>query len=291
MLGKYRVSAWRILFFGIFAAVHVAAVAETRGDPAPARKVVAGSGWKYRVVAQNLPGVDNLVMDGEGSLYATQELPNGGGKVIRWHRGKIKTVIVGLNRADGLLLHGNSLYITEEAEAGRVLEYDLATKKQRTLATLHRPEGIDLLPDGDLVVAEDNISGRLMRVSRHEHQPVEVILGGLNRPEGVAVNSDGAVVFAETETGRVLSYKAGDVTVVVDDLDEPDQVEFAPDGALWITEDVKNARLLRLKNGTLETVLSGLRSPQGMAFGADGTAWLAEQGRHRILAITRDTAR
>lgn len=291
MLGKHRLSAWRILLCGILAAVHVAAVAETRGDPARASKVVAGSGWKYRVVAQNLPGVDNLVMDSEGSLYATQELAHGGGKVIRWQRGKIRTVIVGLNRADGLLLHGNSLYITEETEDGRVLEYDLATKKQRLLATLHRPEGIDLLPDGDLVVAEDNISGRLMRVPRRGHRPVEVILGGLNRPEGVAVNPDGAVIFAETETGRVLSYKEGDVTVVVDDLDEPDQVEFAPDGALWITEDVKNGRVLRLKNGTLETVLSGLRLPQGITFGADGTVWLAEQGRHRILAITRDTAR
>lgn len=291
MWGKHRRSVWRILFCGIIAAVHAASMAETRSEPAVAHKVVAGNGWKYRVVEQNLPGIDNLVAAPDGSLYATQELPNGGGKVIRWHRGKIKTVIVGLNRADGLLLHGNSLYITEEVEDGRVLEYDLATKKQRTLAALHRPEGIDLLPDGDLVVAEDNISGRLMRVPRRGRQPVEVILGGLNRPEGVAVNPDGAVVFAETETGRVLSYKEGDVTVVVDDLDEPDQVEFAPDGALWITEDVKNARLLRLKNGTLETVLSGLRLPQGMAFGADGTVWLAEQGRQRLLAITRDTAR
>lgn len=291
MFGKHRRSVWRILFCGILVGVSVASMAETRGGPAEAHKVVAGSGWKYRVVAQNLPGIDNLVMDGEGSLYATQELPNGGGKVIRWHRGKIKTVIVGLNRADGLLLHGKNLYITEEIEDGRVLEYDLATKKQRTLATLNHPEGIDLLPDGDLVVAEDSINGRLMRVPRHGHLPVEVMLGGLNRPEGVAVTPDGAMVLAETETGRVLSYKEGDVTVVVDDLDEPDQVEFAPDGALWITEDVKTGRLLRLKNGTLETVMSGLRSPQGVTFGADGTVWLAERGRQRILAITPDIAR
>ena len=285
-----RLSAWRILVFGICASVIFGAMA-LRAEPAAAQKIETGSGWKYRVVAQNLPGVDNLVVDGEGSLYATQELPNGGGKVIQWHRGKIKTIVVGLDRADGLLLHGKNLYITEETEGGRVLEYDLATKKQRTLATLHHPEGIDLLPDGDLVVSEDNINGRLMRVPRQGRQPVEVMLGGLNRPEGVAVTPDGAMVFAETETGRVLSYKEGDVTVLVDDLDEPDQVEFAPDGALWITEDVKTGRLLRLKNGTLETVLSGLHSPQGMAFSADGTVWLAEQGRQRILAITRDAAR
>jgi glucose/arabinose dehydrogenase len=75
--------------------------------------------------------------------------------------------------------------------------------------------------------------------------------------------------------------------VLVDDLDEPDQVEIAPDGALWITEDVSDGRLLRLKDGALEVVLSGLRNPRGMAFGADGAVWLAEQGRQRILFVHR----
>jgi glucose/arabinose dehydrogenase len=122
-------------------------------------------------------------------------------------------------------------------------------------------------------------------VHRDGRKAVEVIVGGLSRPEGVALRPDGTVIFAETETGRVLSYKDGEVNVVVDDLDDPDQVEIAPDGSLWITEDVGDGRLLRLKDGTLDTVLSGLRSPQGMAFGADGTVWLAERGRQRILVI------
>ncbi|MEK9133517.1 MAG: hypothetical protein AAB333_01520 [Pseudomonadota bacterium] len=263
----------------------VIAVSTAGSESVTPAELVAEAGWKYRVVTRNLPGIDNLVMAPDGSLYATQELPNGAGKVIRLRRGEVTMVASGFSRPDGLLLRGKFLFITEEIPEGRVLEFDLASKKQRVLATLHNPEGIDTLPDGDLVVSEDSINGRLLRVRRDGAKAVEVILGGLNRPEGLVARPDGAVIFAETATGRVLSYKSGEVNVVVDDLDEPDQVEIAPDGSLWITEDTRDGRLLRLKDGALETVLSGLRSPQGMAFGSDGSVWLAERGRQRLLVI------
>ena len=70
--------------------------------------------------------------------------------------------------------------------------------------TVHSPEGIDTLPDGDLVVSEDNINGRLLRVRRDGKQMMEVMLGGLNRPEGLVVKPDGTVIFAEwlAERGR-----------------------------------------------------------------------------------------
>jgi glucose/arabinose dehydrogenase len=272
-------------------AAAVIAVSAAGSESVTPVEVVAAAGWKYRVVTQNLPGIDNLVMAPDGSLYATQELPNGAGKVIRLRRGEVTIVASGFSRPDGLLLRGKFLFITEEIPEGRVLEFDLASKKQRVLATLHNPEGIDTLPDGDLVVSEDSINGRLLRVRRDGAKAVEVILGGLNRPEGLVARPDGAVIFAETATGRVLSYKSGEVNVVVDDLDEPDQVEIAPDGSLWITEDTRDGRLLRLKDGALETVLSGLRSPQGMAFGSDGSVWLAERGRQRLLVIHGEVSR
>lgn len=271
------------LFYGLVA--FIASVSVTAGEPAAPEQVVAESGWRYRVAAMNLSGIDNLVMAPDGSLYATQELPNGAGKVIRLQRGQLIVVASGFSRPDGLLLRGKSLFITEEIPEGRVLEFNVVSRTQRVLATLHSPEGIDMLPDGDLVISEDNINGRLLRVRLDGKRPPEVMLGGLNRPEGLAVKPDGTVIFAETATGRVLSFKGGEVNVVVDDLDEPDQVEIAPDGSLWVTEDSSDGRLLRLKDGALETVLSGLRSPQGMAFGGDGSVWLAERGRQRILLI------
>jgi glucose/arabinose dehydrogenase len=263
----------------------VMSVSALSGEPAAPEQVIAGTTWKFRVAAKNLPGIDNLVMAPDGLLYATQELPDGAGKVIRLRRGEISMVATGFSRSDGLLLRGKILFITEEIPDGRVLEFDLASKKQRVLATLRNPEGIDMLPDGDLVVSEDSINGRLLRVRRNGAMAVEVILGGLNRPEGLVAKLDGTVIFAETATGRVLSYKNGEVNVVLDDLDDPDQVEIAPDGSLWITEDTRDGRLLRFREGALETVLSGLRSPQGMAFGSDGSVWLAERGRQRLLVI------
>ncbi len=277
-----RVVSARLLCGLAAAVIAVSAAGSESVTPA---EVVAEADWKYRVVTQNLPGIDNLVMAPDGSLYATQELPNGAGKVIRLRRGEVAIVASGFSRPDGLLLRGKFLFITEEISEGRVLEFDLTSKTQRVLATLHNPEGIDTLPDGDLVVSEDSINGRLLRVRRDGAKAVEVILGGLNRPEGLVARPDGAVIFTETATGRVLSYQSGEVNVVVDDLDEPDQVEIAPDGSLWITEDTRDGRLLRLKDGALETVLSGLRSPQGMAFGSDGSVWLAERGRQRLLVI------
>jgi sugar lactone lactonase YvrE len=250
--------------------------------------VVVESGWQYRVVAENLPGIDNLCLSPDGSMYATQELRHGAGQVIKLlPGGEINVIVPGLNRPDGLLLRGKYLFITEEIAAGRVIEYDISTNKLRVLATLRFPEGIDMLPDGDLIVSEDAMNGRLLRVRRFGDQAVEVLLDGLNRPEGLVLSQDGAVIFAETGTGRVLAFKNGMLSVMLHELDEPDQIKFAPDGSLWITEDIPNGRLLRFKDGVLETVVSGLHSPQGIAFGADGETWLAEQGRQRILLIRR----
>ncbi|MEK7207266.1 MAG: hypothetical protein AAB134_05220 [Pseudomonadota bacterium] len=140
---------------------HVGLAQNTDKVKAPLLEVA--DGWQYRVAATGLPGIDNLVLDEDGMLYATQELPNGAGKVIRLERGTKKIVVSGLNRADGLLLSGKFLYITEEVNDGRVIEFDLTTKKQRVLATLNHPEGVELLPDGDLVVAEDHMNGHPLR--------------------------------------------------------------------------------------------------------------------------------
>lgn len=270
---------------GAAACAMLISVAFAEARPDVSEPVTAGNGWMFDVVARNLPGIDNLVLAEDDSLYATQELPFGAGKVVRVNRGEVATVVSGLSRPDGLLLREQKLFITEETANGRLLEYDLSEKKLRILALLNKPEGVDMSPDGDLVVSEDAIEGRLLLVRRDGQAPTKVLLEKLKRPEGLIVRADGSIVFAETASGRVLSYRNGEVNVVVGGLAWPDQVELAPDGALWITEDVADGRLLRFQDGAIERVLSGLRSPQGMAIGADGAVWVAEYGRQRILLV------
>lgn len=269
---------WRWLLTALLLAASVpAAAADVSPQPAP--------GWRYQVFAENLPAVDNLAIGGDGGVYATLELSRGRGRVVRIRNGAAEDVITGLNRPDGLFAEGKFLYITEEIRNGRVLEFNLAMRVQRTLATLNMPEGIGRLPGGDLVISEDRWRGRLLRLEGNG--TVEIINDQLNRPEGLSVAPDGTVYVAETARGRLLAVRGGQVKTVIKNLTEPDQVKHAPDGALWITEDADPGRLLRFKNGAFETIMSGLAAPQGMAFRADGAILLAEQGNGRILVISK----
>jgi sugar lactone lactonase YvrE len=68
-------------------------------------------------------------------------------------------------------------------------------------------------------------------------------------------------------------------------LDHPDQVEVAPDGSVWVTEDATPGRLLRYADGELTVIAQGLWAPQGIAF-REGEILVAEQGRNRILRFT-----
>ncbi|MBI3575194.1 MAG: hypothetical protein HY083_06045 [Gammaproteobacteria bacterium] len=307
-------SAWRAAALLLLPAMWFATHANgTETVPA----LQPGKGWRYSVFLANVTAVDNLALAPDGTMYATQELARGEGRVVRIQNNRAEPIATGLNRPDGLLLRGKHLYVTEEVAEGRVLKIELASGKTATapaqtvgraseasrasvsargprldpigepqvLATLHNPEGIDILRNGNLVVAEDSVNGRLVQL--HKNGTVETIIAGLNRPEGIAVAKDGTIYIAETGTGRVLAYKDGVLNTLVDDLDEPDQVEIAPDGALWIAEDAKPGRLLRFKDGILETVMAGLLAPQGMAFGPHGIVYVAEQGRHRILLLQR----
>ena len=254
--------------------------------------ISSAPGWRYRVIADKLPGVDNLVLTRDGTLYATRELPWPQGDVMRILGANRDTVLSGLDRPDGLALRNGLLYVTEEVEHGRIIEFDPDTgskdKPGRVLARLSKPEGIDFLSSGDLVLSEDIINGRLLRLKQGK---IDVIARGLRRPEGLCVYPDGSVVVAETLSGRILAVdERGRIRTLVDGLNEPDQVELDMAGFLWITEDAMPGRLLRFKDNNLEVIMNGLWAPQGMAFSDDGTLYLAEQGRMRILAVTYEAA-
>src|SRR3972149_9877886 len=90
--------------FTLVALMNTAGCAED--GPGPSEKVIAEAGWKFRVAAQNLPQIDNLAMADDGSLYATQELPFGAGKVIRLGPGKITPGVFGLSLPGGFVGDG-----------------------------------------------------------------------------------------------------------------------------------------------------------------------------------------
>lgn len=257
--------------------------------------LLAESSWSFQVVAaDDLEAVDNIVIADDGVLYATLERRGGRGQLVRIQHGVVKPLLGGLERPDGLLKTGDRLYLTEESRSGRVLEFSLATGRSRVLARLMNPEGIDRLPNGDLVIAEDTVAGKLIRLTALGNK--SVLVSGLNRPEGLCVHASGLLYVAVTgddallEIAPALSYRR---RVVLSGLHEPDQVECHADGSVWISEDANPGRLLRYDPvaGRMTTILSGLSSPQGIAFARDGTVYVAEQGKGRILRLqVQDTS-
>ncbi|MFQ5508735.1 MAG: hypothetical protein ACE5FN_05265 [Leptospirillia bacterium] len=245
-----------------------------------------GPGASVTVWAGNLPNVDNIAFAADGTLYLTLERITPLGKVLKISGGSVTKVLGGLHRPDGLLLDNDALFLTEEVRSGRVLRMDLATGDTTVLARLRSPEGIDRLPNGDLVIAEDAENGRVMQLHRDANGKVrqKVLADGLKRPEGLAVTADGTVLVAETASGKVLAIRDGNPPrIVAEGLNQPDQVEVAPDGSIWISEDAHPGRVLRVKDGDLRVMLKNLNAPQGIAFGPDRAVYISEQGENRIL--------
>ncbi len=266
------------LALSIVLALFVPAVGEA-GSP---QTVQPGKSWRFRVFTEKLTAVDDLATGRDGRVYATQAL-DGDGRVVRLREGYVEVVVRGLEHPRGVAVRKNSLYVTEQVNEGSVIEVNLTDGKRRVFEGLHSPEHIALLPDGELAVTENGVNGRLVRLLANG--TVEVITAGINNPEGLSVGSDGTIFVGESGTGRILAWKHGVLDVAIDDIDEPGQIEAAPDGALWITERANPGRLLRFKDGALETVLSGLIDPRGIALTENGAVLVAEQGRGRVLMV------
>ena len=170
---------------------------------------------------------------------------------------------------------------------GRVLRYDIHTRKLETLVNIDNPEGILVMSDGSLLLTEDLRDGRLLRLSISGQ--LATIVHNLSRPEGIRLGTDGTVYIAETGSGRVLAYHHKEISIIAEDLDEPDQLAIDRNGALWIAEDANPGRILRLrKAGNAETMISGLASPQGMVFDRNGGLYVAEQGKNRVLLFSSE---
>ncbi|MFO7948954.1 MAG: hypothetical protein R6U36_01150 [Candidatus Fermentibacteraceae bacterium] len=113
-----------------------------------------------------------------------------------------EVLLEGLRGSDGLALGTDStLYVCEEL-AGRVLA--LRGDSSRVVADgLSNPEGICALPDGSLLVTEDVIGGRLLRIGPDGE--MEVLASDLSAPEGVCLMPDGtiAVSWSNAQSGGI----------------------------------------------------------------------------------------
>jgi len=277
--------------------------------------------------ATDLQDVDGLAFDSFGNLFAVRESTGAAGGLVYVDKatGLITPLVSGIPRADQVALHtSGDLFVTSEksgaSSTNRLFRVavtynasNIPTSATKTsLATspngINNPEGLVVLDNnsaygnaGDLYIAEDISSGRIIHVT--DTGTTGILVGtsaALDRPEGMAFGDFGgstpaALFVAETKDNNVLQIASdGTVSLVGDptavSLINPDNLEFGPDGLLYVSEDRGSGagRIIQIASDGTHTVFAGgFDSPQGLAFDPfTGDLYISEQDAGKIWRVT-----
>ncbi len=242
------------------------------------------SGLRYQVFAEGLQDVSALALDPNGDLYATLERHHGQGQLVHIRKGLVSVILQGLDKPDGILQLGDSLYITSEEGPHGLSAY--TSGRRRELNGALGAEGIADAGAGKILVIEDRKQGgHLLRINP-ETQKTEVLLDGLVQAEGVCQTPKGDIYFVEKNSDRLARYVDGHNVTAATGLTKPAFLNCLADGSILITEDRTNAgRLLRYRDGAIKVLARYLGAPQSVVVGRDGAYYLAEQRKNRILRI------
>ncbi len=146
--------------------------------------------------------------------------------------------------------------------------------------------------------------GRLLVADTHNHRiaiyeldgAMGTLVGelseGIRKPEGVLAGPGGHVYATGAGSDNLVVYVDGEAVRETGGLSSPHDVEFAPNGDLWIA-DAANDRLVRMTPELeVKTVLKGapydFSGPRYLDVAPDGTLVVADKYTHSIKVIAED---
>ena len=253
-------------------------------------------GRKREKLAQLMPGLDNLAITSDGSLYVTSYWDATIFKVATDGTGKYKTLFpMGANQINGILIKNNQVLIADAIMVRRVEKGKYIKTKLNAWASHGMPLPLGLADGpGDQVFWCDVVNNAVA-VGNPATGKFKLVAGGLDRPMAMQMSKDQTKLFvAEYGAGRIteISLKDGAKKALASGLEGPLALTIV-DNMLYVAE-AKIGRISRIdpSTGKKEVFLNGIVGKPG-ALGHDeaGNLLVLDGDSQRLFRVgTKDLA-
>jgi hypothetical protein len=181
----------------------------------------------------SIPAVEGIARVGD-TLFAVDQADD---RVVSVRGSDVATFLQlqpvrGLDGVDGIASAGSTLLIPDSPR-GTVLFVGLDGHVQRRLGGFARPTGAWPLPDGSVVVADEN-GGAIVRVAPDGGR--QTLVSGLPLADDVVADTDGRVSAISISQGRIVQVVDGRVADVATNLQSPQGLGIDQAGNLLVTE-------------------------------------------------------
>ena len=190
---------------------------------------------------------------------------------------------------------GKRLYVADNGNH-RIAVLDAVTLKELSTfgqGEVDEPHDVVFNAQEQLLVADTGNSRiAVYAIGGTGGRLVGQIRGRISRPEGVAVHPDGRVFATGAASGNLVVYRDGKVVGEVGGFSAPHDVEFAPDGGIWVA-DAGNDRMVRLNEKLEITQTLGrpdfdFNGPRYQDFDEAGRMFVADKYSNNVKVISTD---
>jgi sugar lactone lactonase YvrE len=244
------------------------------------------------VLAENLPGPDDLLLAPDGSIYISDVTD---GTVRRlMPDGKLQVVLSGLSEPEGMVLLTDGTLVIAEQGKNRLLIYDLQAKTLKPFLNLENKtpnagvDGIALDARPQLpasLIIPDSPNGTVLRLSLDGQKLTEIGRGFL-RPTGAWVEPDGSVLVVDENAGLLSRIHLDGKVERIASLPTPDDVIEDEAGNIFVcTLGDNSIHVIRAETRQDILLFRNLAGPQGLVFDAAGNLVVTDSGHHRLVTI------
>ena len=203
-------------------------------DPAP-----------IATISQGLNDPSGACVDGQGTLYITNQPNSGPGWVSEYPLGKTtssKVITKGINTAAYCAIDSNGNLWVTNIGGPNVTEYLYGSKRPHTVITqsVPHPVGIAIDRSGNLYVANRLTSSNVVVYAPGSKTPSRTITDGITSPVAIAVDANGVLYVANVTEANVEEYQPGryhPFKTITQGLVTPVPVTVNKKGWLYVAND------------------------------------------------------